>query len=77
MRRNLFLYLALTCFLALIVIFFVDGYMGIYDTTYITVGEQEQIIEPDYWLQQYPPGVEMTYYHRGTVGAEIILPLRN
>ena len=36
--------------------------MGIYDTTYITVGEQEQIIEPDYWLQQYPPGVEMTYY---------------
>jgi len=61
-RKNLFLYLALACFIGLIAIFFVDGYLGIYDTTYITAGEQEQVIEPDYWLQQYPPGAEMTYY---------------
>jgi hypothetical protein len=62
-RKSLFLYLALACFLALIAIFFVDGYMGIYDTIYVTVGEQEQVIEPDYWLQQYPAtfGAEMTY----------------
>jgi hypothetical protein len=64
MRRNLFLYLALACFLALISIFFVDGYMGLYDTTYVTVGEQQQIIEPDYWLipSSAPPEFEITYY---------------
>jgi hypothetical protein len=61
-RKNIFLYLALACFLSLIAIFIFDGYMGIYDTTYVTAGEQEQVIEPDYWLQQYPPGAEMTYY---------------
>jgi hypothetical protein len=47
---------------ALIAIFFVDGYIGIYDTTYVTVGEQQEIIEPDYWLQQYPPGSTIDYY---------------
>ena len=34
--------------------------MGIYDTVYITTGEQEQIIEPDSWLRQdrsWPIGV--------------------
>jgi hypothetical protein len=62
MRKNIFLYLALACFLSLIAIFIFDGYMGIYDTTYVTAGEQEQVIGPDYWLQQYPPGAEMTYY---------------
>jgi len=60
--KNLYLYLAIACFIGLIAIFIVDGYLGIYDTTYVTVGEQEQVIEPDYWLQQYPPGAEMTYY---------------
>ena len=30
-------------------IFVVDGYMGIYDTVYITAGEQEQKIGSDYW----------------------------
>lgn len=51
-QRNLFLYLALACFFVLIAIFIVDGYMGIYDTIYITAGEQEQKIEPDFWLRQ-------------------------
>jgi hypothetical protein len=64
MRKNLFLYLALACFLGLIAIFIVDGYLGIYDTTYITVGEQEQIIEPDYWLagRSAPAEFELDYY---------------
>lgn len=63
MRKGLFLYLALACFLALIAIFITDGYMGVYDTTYITVGEQQQVIEPDYWLQPYPPQPPgITYY---------------
>ncbi len=50
-RRNLFLYLTLICFLSLIAIFIVDGYMGIYDTVYLTTGEREQKIESDVWRQ--------------------------
>jgi len=52
MRKNLFLYLTLACFFGLIAIFIVDGYMGIYDTVYITAGEREEKIEPDEWLRQ-------------------------
>jgi hypothetical protein len=48
-RRNLFLYLTLVCFFGLIAVFIVDGYMGIYDTIYITAGEREQRIESDVW----------------------------
>jgi hypothetical protein len=44
-HRNLFLYLTLVCFFGLITIFIVDGYMGVYDTLYITAGEREQKIE--------------------------------
>lgn len=62
MRKRLFLYLALACFVALIAIFIADGYMGIYDTAYITVGERQEIIEPDYWLQRYPAGFTIDYY---------------
>ena len=51
-RRYLFLYLALVCFLVLIAIFIVDGYMGVYDTITITLGEYEQKIEADHWLRQ-------------------------
>ena len=49
MRRHLFLYLAIACFLGLLAIFVLDGYMGIYDTIHITAGEYEQTIEPDRW----------------------------
>jgi len=64
MRGRLFLYLALACFVALIAIFIGDGYIGIYDTTYVTAGEREQTIEADYWLQQYPApsGFTIDYY---------------
>ena len=60
-RRNLFLYLALACFTSLIAIFIVDGYMGIYDTVYITAGEHEQKIDASHWLRQdryWSTGVE-------------------
>jgi len=50
-RRNLFLYLTLVCFFGLIAIFIVDGYMGVYDTVYVTAGEREQKIESDVWLR--------------------------
>jgi len=58
MRRHLFLYLALACFIGLIAIFIVDGYLGIYDTVYVTAGEYEQKIEPDHWYRyRYEPSV--------------------
>ena len=52
MRKELFLYLTLACFFGLITIFIVDGYLGIYDTIYVTTGEQEEEIEPDFWRRQ-------------------------
>jgi len=52
MRRSLFLYLALACFAGLLAIFVVDGYIGIYETLYITAGEREEKIEPDFWLRE-------------------------
>ncbi len=55
MRKSLYLYLTLACFLGLIAIFIVDGYLGVYDTIYITAGEREEKIEADFWLQaRYP-----------------------
>lgn len=54
-RRNLFLYLSLACFFGLVTIFIVDGYLGVYDTVYVTSGEYEQVIEPDFWMRQDRP----------------------
>ena len=48
-HRDLFLYLTLACFLGLIAIFIIDGYMGVYDTVYFTTGEREQKISADAW----------------------------
>jgi hypothetical protein len=61
--RNLYLYLALVCFAGVLAIFVVDGYLGIYDTLYITGQEHEQVIEPDYWQQ---PWVKESGYTTGT-----------
>lgn len=52
-KSNLYLYLALACFVTILVIFVVDGYLGVYDIVYITVQEHEQVIEPDYWQQSW------------------------
>ncbi|GAH34434.1 unnamed protein product, partial [marine sediment metagenome] len=62
MRRNLFLYLALACFVGLIAIFVVDGYLGIYDTVYITTGEQSWKVEADVWQRQYPTYAPVPIY---------------
>jgi len=48
-RRNLFIYLTLACFLGIIAIFIFDGYMGIYDTVFVTSGEREQEIGTEVW----------------------------
>ena len=52
-RSRLYLSLALVCFAGILAIFVVDGYLGIYDTLYITIQEREQVIEPDYWEQRW------------------------
>lgn len=52
-RPNLYLYLALVCFAGILAIFVADGYLGIYDTLYVTTQEREQVIEPDYWQQRW------------------------
>jgi hypothetical protein len=52
-RSSLYLCLALVCFAGILAIFVVDGYLGIYDTLYITVQEREQVIGPDYWEQRW------------------------
>jgi len=50
-RRFRYLYLAVACFVGVMGTFFVDGYMGVYDTLYITAGKQEQKIELYQWLK--------------------------
>ena len=62
MRRNLFLYLTLACFVGLIAIFIVDGYLGIYDTVYMTTGEQSWKVEADVWQRQYPTYAPVEIY---------------
>lgn len=44
-KRNLYLYGVLFCFIGIIAIFFVDGYLGVYDTVYVRSMEQEQKYE--------------------------------
>jgi len=51
--RNLYLYLALLCFAGILVIFVIDGYLGIYDKLSFTIQEREQVIEPDQWQQRW------------------------
>jgi len=55
-RRDLFLYLTIACFVGLIAIFIADGYIGVYDAIYIPMGERQQKIEADQWLQWFQYG---------------------
>jgi hypothetical protein len=50
--KNLYLYLALACFLGIILIFVFDGYIGLYDTVTITSNEQTTEITADQWQEQ-------------------------
>jgi hypothetical protein len=77
--KRLFLYLAIACFAGLVAIFIVDGYLGIYDTFHISVGEYPpQTIGADYWLRQgsgeydvpRPVGTEGAKYAYCCIGAD-------
>jgi hypothetical protein len=51
--KRLFLFMAIGCFAGIVAIFVVDGYLGVYDTFHIAVGEYPaQTIGADYWLSQ-------------------------
>ncbi len=47
MHRYPFLLLAITCFIALIAIFVFGGYMGVFDTLYITSGANQLVLGTD------------------------------
>ncbi len=51
MRRYLYLCLGLACFFGFLAIFFVDGYMGIFDTLEVNSGRYPQRIEHYQWLR--------------------------
>lgn len=53
-RKNVYLYIALACLLGIIAIFVFGGYLGIYDTVYVSTGEYEQVIGPEFWQGQRP-----------------------
>jgi hypothetical protein len=53
-HRNIYLFLTIAFFLAIIAIFVFDGYMGLYDNVTITTQEREFVIEPDDWSRAYP-----------------------
>jgi hypothetical protein len=50
-HNNLFLFLALACFLGIVIIFIADGYMGLYDTLLMDTGQYKQTITADQWAQ--------------------------
>ena len=50
-QKILYFYLTIACFVGLIAIFIVDGYLGVYDTLYVPMGEREEKIEADQWQQ--------------------------
>ncbi len=59
-KRKPYLYLAISCLVGIIAIFVIDGYLGIYDTFYITANEHEKEISSDYWLRS--KGYSYPYY---------------
>jgi hypothetical protein len=68
-HRNLYLYLALACFVGIILIFVFDGYMGVYDSLEIVSGEFPQTIEPDRWPEdeRYPSYVTVNVQQGGSI----------
>jgi hypothetical protein len=51
-HKNIYLFLALACFLGIILIFIFDGYMGVYDSLRIDNGQYVQTVDARQWQQQ-------------------------
>jgi len=54
-RKNIYLYLTLACFLGIILIFVFDGYIGLHDTLTFTSGEFPVTIAADQWQARGGP----------------------
>lgn len=54
-RKNIYLYLTLACFLGIILIFVFDGYIGLYDTLTVANGEFPVTISADQWQARGVP----------------------
>jgi hypothetical protein len=67
--KYLYLGLALACFVGILSIFVVDGYLGVYDTLYISYAEYENRIEFD-GEQHYQAGG--AYYGGEIVQGELV-----
>jgi hypothetical protein len=74
-NKNLYLALTLICFIGIILIFVFDGYMGLYDTATITVGEFPQTIGFEQWQEQarnnFIPSTGIGYGQQGVFRYEI------
>lgn len=51
-RSSWFLYLAIACFIGITAIFIFAGYLGVYDTVYVSAGEYQQEIGSEFWWGQ-------------------------
>jgi hypothetical protein len=51
-HNSLYLYLALACFVGIILIFIFDGYIGVYDRLVMDNGQYKQTVESDQWAQR-------------------------
>ena len=74
-RKNIYLYLALACFIGIILIFVFDGYMGLYDTATIISGEIPIKYMPEQWQDQerfgYSPSISINYGEKGYFSYEL------
>jgi hypothetical protein len=55
-HKNIYLWLALICFLGIIFIFIFDGYMGVYDSLVTDNVQYRQTINAEMWDQQEQSG---------------------
>ena len=51
-HNNLYLFLALACFVGIILIFVFDGYIGVYDKLVMDNGQFKQTVEGDQWARE-------------------------
>lgn len=56
-NKNLYLYGAVLCFLSIIAIFVIDGYLGIYDFLYVRTMQWERKIELESRWEDYKPEI--------------------
>lgn len=51
-HKNIYLFLALACFIGIIVIFIFDGYIGVYDSLVMDNGQFKQTVDWEEWANQ-------------------------